>query len=496
MARHSWGDHEDPIMTSCRIITLFTAAATPPRNGISPLTISLLAHGIAICILSLGLRHTARIYDRPIREQSSVRLLEVRSSSLRRSLSYHEDGWNPASRAPADSLQTRQRFATQSSLALQVPQVNRALQTLLQPDLPPNVVVSLATPIPSVLLWSPSNRQVKRLVPPPDHEATKAEATPSLAPPNHELRFADVGLSPTDFGNAALAPPPGTTTPVVVSGPQIASRVPEMTTNSASPPTAARVISRSALDMWEGEIALPPVNQTAPLSDLAAAGGEEERTVKRAGAGIAANRSQGGDAPDGADRFDKNGGSDQMSGSSHGPAQIPGVRYGPGSNDNTSIHGIRLPKDGRFGVVVVGSSVTDQYPETFGIWGGRLAYTVYVHAGLSKNWILQYSLPSSADAAAAGSNVRPEAPWPFYIAVPHVGVSGLDTDAIMIHGMVNTAGRFEQLAIVFPAEFAQKDFVLGAMQEWQFRPAMQNGQVITVEVLLIIPSEYAHDGDR
>ena len=116
-----------------------------------------------------------------------------------------------------------------------------------------------------------------------------------------------------------------------------------------------------------------------------------------------------------------------------------------------------------------------------------MAYSVYVHAGMAKNWILQYSLPRSADAAAGGENVRPDAPWPFDIVVPHGALSGFNADALMIHGFVNVAGRFEQLAIVSPRDFAQQAFMLSALREWQFRPASQNGQATAVEILLIIP---------
>ena len=58
-----------------------------------------------------------------------------------------------------------------------------------------------------------------------------------------------------------------------------------------------------------------------------------------------------------------------------------------------------------------------------------------------------------------------------------------------LHGFIDDAGHFEKLAIIFPAQFAQSKFVLGALQQWQFRPAEQNGQSTAVEVLLIIPEE-------
>jgi hypothetical protein len=72
---------------------------------------------------------------------------------------------------------------------------------------------------------------------------------------------------------------------------------------------------------------------------------------------------------------------------------------------------------------------------------------------------------------------------------PHLNPSDFNSDAIMVHGFVNLAGRFERLAMVFPTEFAQAKFVLSTLQQWQFRAARQNGLIAAVEILLIIPEE-------
>jgi hypothetical protein len=138
---------------------------------------------------------------------------------------------------------------------------------------------------------------------------------------------------------------------------------------------------------------------------------------------------------------------------------------------------------------VVGASLEEKYPETAGLWSGRMAYTVYLHVGLARSWILQYSLPRAADAAAAGNIARLVAPWPYNIVRPNLAPGAINADALMVHGFVNQVGRFETLAIAFPPEFAQAQFVLNALEQWQFRPAAQNGQVTRVEVLLIIPEE-------
>jgi hypothetical protein len=150
---------------------------------------------------------------------------------------------------------------------------------------------------------------------------------------------------------------------------------------------------------------------------------------------------------------------------------------------------ITLPRDGQFSVVVVGTSLGDEYPETLQIWNDRTAYTAYLHVGLSKNWILQYARVRSGDAADQGNAGRLEAPWPYDIRRPNLISRDLNADALLVHGIVNQDGRFEKLAIAFPADFDHASFVLHALQQWQFRPARQNGKATTVEVLLIIPDE-------
>jgi hypothetical protein len=109
---------------------------------------------------------------------------------------------------------------------------------------------------------------------------------------------------------------------------------------------------------------------------------------------------------------------------------------------------------------------------------------VYLHVGLSKSWILQYALPRVDEASSA---TRPEAPWPYEIVRPDL--ARFSSDAIMVHGFIKETGRFEQLAVVYPAGFSQATSVLDTLRLWQFRAARKNGQLAEVEVLLVIPEE-------
>ena len=364
-----------------------------------------------------------------------------------------------------------------------------APQTLVQPDLPPNLLLPQETPIPLILMWSPESNTARQIVLPPPQEKTVADVRPDLSPPNHESELADLKISASAFVTDTPLPLPSTTSPVVVRGPELVKQVPETASKPLGPPVPARVLSLSDLRLERGTIALPMVNETAAVgaSDAMAPAREvntsQEGNGKTASKqhGIGAGETPGNQAGEGAGA-DRAGGQDgAKDGGDTGASQTVDVASG----EQPTVTRIVMPKDGKFGVVVVGSSMAEEYPETVGLWGSRMAYTVYLHVGLAKSWILQYSLPRAADN---GTTARIDAPWPYVMERPGLAPGDLNGDAIMVHGFVNTSGRFEKLAVVFPVDFAQSKFVLGALEQWQFRAAMQNGLLTAVEVLLIIPA--------
>jgi hypothetical protein len=218
------------------------------------------------------------------------------------------------------------------------------------------------------------------------------------------------------------------------------------------------------------------VNETAPSPTSDSLAVERPANVLQGGSGDLASKQNGT-------------GVGETSGNQGDAIAANGLAGQNGTGNEPAVTRIVLPKDGHFGVVVVGSSPMEEYPEAQGVWTDRLAYTVYLHVGLAKSWILQYCLPADAAVVVAGNLTRPDAPWPYVVVRPHLAPSDTNGDAIMVHGLINTRGQFERLAVVFPQQFAQAQFVLSALQQWQFRPATQDGQITAVEVLLIIPRE-------
>jgi hypothetical protein len=475
-------------MESSRIITLF-AELPPSRRGPSAFVVSMVLHVLIMGLLYLNLRHAIRVEDEAIVQRYTVRMLNLRRPEPK--IRPAESSNAQAARAAAGELASGGRPSA-PSLPKQLAQLVPAPQTLVQPDLPPNLLLPHVTPIPVLLMWSPESSTARKIVPPPPPEKTAANVRPDLHPPNHESRLADLKVSASAFVTDAPMPLPSTTSPVVVHGPEPVNRVQETTSKPAGPPVPARVLSLSDLRLDQGTIALPAANETSVAGPSETIAPAHQVNSSQEGNGNTASKQNGngagevpGDQP-GKGVADSVGG---QAGAKGGPDTEASRGADVGLGAEPLVTRIVMPKDGQFGAVVVGSSMAEEYPEAIGLWGSRLAYTVYLHVGLSKSWILQYCLPPGAEAVNNGSVTRLAAPWPYVMERPELATMDLNADAIMVHGFINASGRFEKLAIVFPAGFAQTKFVLSALEQWQFRAAVQNGLITTVEVLLIIPAE-------
>jgi len=373
-------------------------------------------------------------------------------------------------------------------------------QTILQPDVPKPITLPMPIPVPQVAIWAPSKVVVKKVTPPPPQKPPSSDVQPSVERPNEELTLADVNVASTIHPTSHPILNASTTSPVRVQTQQPVQAPPTMSTKSLTRQTPATILSLSNLRMKEGTATLPPVNEAVVVRGpgvLAAQGkeaspGNPNTSVKPGQGGSSpgpgGSPNKQGSGPGQGLAFKISGPGVSPSNSNREIAQTePGDRPDSVDDGQLSTTNLKEPPDGKFGSVIIGNSIQDRYPETSGVWNGRMAYTVYLHVGLSRNWVLQYSLPKS-DAPQPGASTL-EAPWPYNIVRPNLDPGSIDADALMIHGFVNQSGRFETLSIVFPQAFPQAQFVLAALEKWQFRPATQQGQSAKVEVLLIIPEQ-------
>jgi hypothetical protein len=479
-------------MKSSSIIVLFGDPPPPMRRGPSSLLVSLFVHACAFALLFLGLNQARTVEPRSL-TRFSVRVMELRKQQpqIQRPVPKpHENPGQQPKLPPAVASGASPDIAAAQHIPLDFIPKKQAVQTIIQPQAPPDLTIPQEAAIPQVVVWSAQDMTVKKIVQPAPKTPTEVAVRPSVEAPNQESHVADIKISSSAFDTKAPLPPPSTTSPITASASTQSQKIPETASKDSGKPTPSSVISLSNIQLQEGTAVLPMVNEVAPTTFPGSLSAGQPKSSSPTGTGKAAEgkpngTTAGNTSGNAADKGAAAGGSSAKGGTNGLSGAEASVATG--ASQLAVVH-ITLPKDGKFGVVVVGSSIAEDYPETVHLWSGRLAYTVYLHVGETKNWILQYSVPRSQGAVAVGGVSRPDAPWPYDITRPSVDADS-NTDAIMVHGFVNAAGRFEQLAVVFPTELAEAKFLLHALQQWQFRPAMQNGQATQVEVLLIIPDQ-------
>ncbi len=428
------------------MITLFSAPQQSKPDPYS-IAISAVTHCGVIGLLFLGIADRPKVIDPSLTPRCALRHLQLQVPDLhsydsKDSTESDTQNKRSARQTNAPSPDAQQLLARQQP----IPQINStpAPQTLVQPSVSPKLFLTQELPAPSAIMWTDESAY-KLIIPPSLLQKVKVIVKPSLEEPNQEEKLADIRITSSERDFDVVPILPSSTSPVVVRGPEEVNKIPETASNTSEPNLLARLLSLTDLRMKSGSASLPSVNQTAAASP-----------------GVLALAQSAGAAPQGATASD--------------------------SGNMPSSKRITPPKNGKFGMVVVGASLEELYPETTGVWNGRVAYTVYLHLGQSRNWILQYSRPRSTDAAVAGNNTHIEAPWPTDIVVPNLA-GRINSDALLVHGMLNREGRFEKLVVVFPQQFALAKFVLDTLQQWKFRPATLNGQATILDLLLIIPSE-------
>lgn len=465
-------------------ITLFAPPPPPARLRPSALVVSPILHLIAFVLILIGVKQGPPQNRLDLSRTYIVRLLNLHTVQPPRHL-VRDNTPRPAEHASRHFASQGGIPAPPSILENQPP----SRIVLIQPDAP-KTPLARDVPLPTVVLWTPGVQ--KNIVPPPLPPTPMPLVHASVELPNTEEAVANVNLSATPFQTAAPMPLPSTVSPIAIAGKAAAGQVPQTAAPGQGIPTGGRVVSLSDLQMSEGTVIIPLANETAEGTGSGIVLRGLPEGTARGGSGETASKQEGGNAGSGEGDTGKQiadaGGTGDRRGTGAGTADgDASLGDGTGLPAMPSTTRITQAKNGHFDVVVVGTAVSDEYPEATKVWSGRLAYTVYLHVGLTKNWILQYSLPPTAQASVAGEAPRLSAPWPYVILRPNL--TSPNTDGILIHGLLNATGKLEKLALVFPSELADAKFILDSLRQWDFRPAMQSGQATAVEVLLIIPTD-------
>lgn len=472
-------------------IAIFQIHEEPSRGPLT-LVASALVHSLGAFVLLTTFSQPPHLVTLALNDKKyEMRHLDLQATEFKQKQQPVKKESGQKARLPKAPKQASQGQQAKQSWASNFQDAIQAPQTLVQPDLPSHMQLEQELAVQNVLLWSPPQRKV-RIISSPKPNPPSTEAPPSLTTPNAEELIAERALASSEFITRPQPIQATTTAPVTSHTPQKNDTPIAVSEKAVANPTPTAVLSIAKLHIREEKTTLPPVNEinTKELEDVL----QEGKDGKVAEAKNEDDKGKADKGEGAGSATDKNKETSTVAGAPDGKenAKVEAeTGTGKGSNDQdqqgTPSTRIELPKDGRFGSVISGASLRDQFPEIGEVWSGRMAYTVYLHLGTARNWILQYSLPRNADAATSGQGARVDAPWPFSIVRPNIAPGAINADALMVHGYVNPDGRFEQLAVAFPPQYPQAQYVLAALQQWQFRPATQSGQSARVEVVLIIP---------
>ena len=385
--------------------------------------------------------------------------------------------------------------------------IRKGEHTLVQPDVTDRALRTESVRVPDALVWSqPDTLKKSVIVPAPEPGAKSPDDPLGLELPLRDVKILERHRPvPTPAAEPQIFPVATRVAPVQMRIPDKGNQIPEALSRITSEKSAGHLISMADIPLpQEALIAIPPINQIAALRSAALPpagngpagnsgntsginGGEERVGIPKSVPDVPMSTATAAPATPAPP---KSAGNETGGVGLAGDRSIGSDLGGPGTSqravtgDTTRID---HPPDGKPSTMVLGSSTTESYPESAGVLACKIYYTVYVDVGLPKNWILQFCLPTAAERTTTGSRgivTALDAPWPFVMMRPPI--AALSGDYTLVRGLVNARGRFEKLSLVVPDDGAKKE-LLGALQQWEFRSAVRDGQPIAVEILLIIP---------
>lgn len=437
----------------------------------------------------------------------------------------------PATAAPAP-LPEPVRVLRQQARAFIPPQLKpnpAATQTLIQP-LSPLDVTPPPTPLPNFRITADVSQmrkipkpfvapgRVTPATPPqnPNVETPSADLVPSVQmPPGEPLAILSLSDRPIPFSDKVVVPAGNIAQPPLPASAETST--PGGATGTANGAASGGAPRGAAPGNAAGNAAGAGSGANGPSGGAAGASGP----ATSAGAGSSPNGTGRGNVGSGAGAAltggSKTGDTVVIVGGAGGsggpPSTTPGSSGGTGGgvgtgsgagttagtgSGSTATPGqtvINRPPTGTFDTVVVQSSPTDQFPESRGLLSGRPIYSVYIPVGAAREWTLFFCVPGEKPEQGNGAVVTLgkigapiKAPYPTKLVKPSIELPRWER-YVLVHGVVNKDGHFENLRVVRSVKYDLDQTLLAALNGWEFRAATRDGASIAVEFLLSIPAK-------
>ena len=384
-----------------------------------------------------------------------------------------EDNYAPAPRV------ARRFNAPQPVQPAKLPE---APETLIQLDLPqPKVEAQLQLPNALTLTNSPLRKLPRPVIRPPElpNREIPAQVILEADAPRIQAAAGELPIAAALTERAALPVMPASKSPVAGTG---ANPAEAATGNFKTQEAPVLVAAPNQPAPPRAAVVVPPTSQAAPggSNGTDPAGGSRAAPQASAGAGAGSGKTETAGAA--------------VGGASSQQGNLPIAPPRPQAALPQPVR-VTLPRDGKYEVTVTQNAGI--VPGSADFLSGRPVYSVYIHAGDKRDWILQYCLPATSPApprrsstvVSLGPSPAPlAAPFAFVMLRPAVAFAAPDIRYAMVHGFVNENGRLEKLAEVGDRAIKNMQEVMDALAGWEFRPASKDGVAAAVEILLCIPN--------
>jgi TonB family protein len=196
-------------------------------------------------------------------------------------------------------------------------------------------------------------------------------------------------------------------------------------------------------------------------------------------------------------------GNGSAAGSGSGSSPFPAIMIQGGSGGGSrSLAGtpgaMAAQAQTKYEITIVASGASGGGFKDFGVFRDEASYTVYLDmadAGINgSTWTLQYALyvhPARNSSAPAehghGLVVPPYATLKSLPRFSHEAAGRGRGGTIVVFGVINPQGRFEDLQIMQSPDANLNQFLLDALSKWTFRAAEVDGTQVPVKILLGVP---------
>ena len=452
-----------------------------------------------------------------------------------------------AARSRREPLEVAGELPTFQVLLPDRPRADPALRDIvLQPDFTIDLPADYSFNLPPVMLWaqSPVKLETGAILEPVMREDVTGAALPDLEaqvlPPNNEPALADLQMprAPVLVPDPQLALPPADVVPLAGRNPLAdlapPSSVGEAGRNSLIALTQQPDLQSSRFDLQPG-LRLGSIDSAKPSGTIGPLGlsdppegdqepapiaGEGEGTgsgdatdgdgsvesgsngdsVGDSLSGLIASVSISGDsgvkiielrgAGEGSEASDGAGGSGR--GENGGGLGAGGAPDGEPDADG---HLRPLPRS-QYGIILI-SNTRSELSEAKGVLTGTPVYTVYIDVPEApRKWVLQYCVPRSTRRTEIVNGVirvrtveRVDPPHalkmePLRLEVPD---GHRLPRRIVVYAVVTEEGSIEDFRVIRGADPETDKMVLANLQSWDFHPAFQRGEPVSVEALFGIP---------